>query len=441
MRAAELSLHGFWRSNREWLSPLNLFCFLVITLMGLGYRIGGKPFAMMGLPVPTPAGSSGIPHFEPKIFIFELILLLFFLLLGWNARKWLVADRLLRLRRSFAFDASLLILAAGILRMAPDFFDAPIVVLRNSSFVWYLLLSLVLAVIPLDLRVFERAAFLVAGVTYFYFAMSLIGTLLGDGRFPHLDWAPSVGLYGALFLGTILRSTLLGSALLFPIGFGVGIGFLGRFQRTSLVGLLLAILLVLFFAYRHFRPEFSRVLYRVGLFIVFIGLGVGVGYMKFDPAAWKDRLNKAEQGDHGMEMIRFSMWSDAFHEFLSRPLAGIGFKEQVVKRVYAGGGQFLPNTGGFEHPTAPPIAGPHNSYLNAIARMGLLGGLFLLLHLSVFHTLFKQEYFWLAGVSYGQMIYALFNVGLEGPMRSYLLLLGIGCAIQLQARTIRISKR
>lgn len=129
----------------------------------------------------------------------------------------------------------------------------------------------------------------------------------------------------------------------------------------------------------------------------------------------------------GIESYRWEMWKDAWALFLSSPLTGIGFNRQVVFRLYEGEGTFKPNN--METLKAPPVSGPHNSYLNALTRMGIAGALFWAMHLCMLISLWRSQEkiaFWLV---WGQFFYAFLNVALEGPTRSFSLLLFLGMAL------------
>lgn len=141
-------------------------------------------------------------------------------------------------------------------------------------------------------------------------------------------------------------------------------------------------------------------------------------------------LVKSEMDATGREKFRWYQWVDAFEKFKLHPWLGIGFERQVVHRVYRYSGEFAPNDENWlnhSKAVAPvkvaPIAGPHNSYLNALTRMGLMGAFVLVLHALALCYLICHHRFLMASIVYAHIVYSFFNVGLEGPVRSALLLL------------------
>ena len=153
-------------------------------------------------------------------------------------------------------------------------------------------------------------------------------------------------------------------------------------------------------------------------------------------------LHHAERSKIGAEIFRFTMWQDAWELFRENPLLGIGLGKQVVYRVYLGDQQFTPNTAdalsrlhGMPH-GSPPISGPHNSFLNILTRFGIFYFIAYcsLIFYSVKGFLIQKNYI-LLFVLLGTMVYAMFNVGLEGPVRGmwFFVLLGIGLKLNQES--------
>ncbi len=266
------------------------------------------------------------------------------------------------------------------------------------------------------------------------------------------EWTPSLSVYFVLGWALVSDDWKLRLIVLLPIGFGLGINVYDKFQRTALLGILATVLTVMLF------NLIVRSTHRkaVAINLILIGLSIGLGYKVWSYNAEyinnsearrtvESPLSKAEGVELSLpipisvERYRWSMWRDSVELYWRNPVFGIGFQEQVVYRVYRGAGRFSKNNGPHEIRTledrakiAAPISGPHNSYLNAIARIGTLGFLFLVLHGLAFVYLIAHKYYALAAFIFAQALYSMFNIGLEGPTRSALLLIAIGAALKLK---------
>ncbi len=125
------------------------------------------------------------------------------------------------------------------------------------------------------------------------------------------------------------------------------------------------------------------------------------------------------------------MWKMAIAQWLLHPIVGVGFLPEVPNYVFPG----LANEGGFTSINAPPVSGPHNSYLSILTRMGLIGsGLFLWLLLALLrqanllirlHPRAIPELL-LLYIPFNGAIHAFFNVGFESPHHCMILWLTAG---------------
>jgi O-antigen ligase len=404
--------------------------FLAATLgISLGMTIGDTNFAHSGIPLPSPASAGGIANQAPKLFIFEIYLIVMgaLALLGGNLRS--------RLASLFRRDQLLLIvwvlLIAGLTRAIPDLRENPLLGIRNSAFVWYLSLPLLVLIAPVRAEVAEFCARAVIGVAMLVFTWSAIVTVF-SGTFV-LNWLPSTGIYAPLALALLLPSRRVFIPILALLGLGLGFSYWDKYQRTALVGMCMTVGLLV-----ATLPEFrKRVAARTGLLLVFLAVGA---------LAWPVRSNqerklgnqpliKSQSDAHGLESFRKTMWLDALGLYAESPIVGIGFQRPVVYRVLWGGDLHVPNDGNwYAGRQLPPISGPHNSYLNALVRMGVLGLLYLPLHAFAAARLWSSRYWGSFFLLMAQAVYALFNVGLEGPVRSALLLLALGVALKKPKR-------
>lgn len=128
-------------------------------------------------------------------------------------------------------------------------------------------------------------------------------------------------------------------------------------------------------------------------------------------------------------------WLQAIADWKRRPILGIGFIPSVPSYV-------LPtrrNTGGFEAPGDPPVNGPHNSYLNVLARMGVIGLLLLLMTGAYWLKCARKVILnpgipgllalFLFFVPLNGALHALFNIGFESPHNSFVMWLFAGWTI------------
>ncbi|MGZ3671690.1 MAG: glycosyltransferase [Bdellovibrionota bacterium] len=418
--------------------------------MEIAFEVKADNFGKQGIPISLPAGFGGITNFQPQLFPMEIFLL------------WVGAITLLRFRqwplRKFLkplplFTVALMVL--GILRALPDIHSNPLLVVRNSAFVWYLALPVMIALYPLPSFRWETFFRLLYFVTFIYFAYKLAYPVFLGDTYP-IFWSIDLGLLFGFAYGLCAPGKLGPRVSLVSIGFILGLSYFSGIHRTTFVGLVLTNLMLfassLFFSERFPVPRWRRMVWVVlGIALGVFSVTALVAYQKGTTslvAAGTEALSNAhpqrnsENNSQGLEKFRYYLWSDAWKEFKDHPFVGIGMLEPVVHRVYLWSGEFMENTGSFEQISrfnnekkSPPIAGPHNSYLNALSRLGILGLGFFLLHIFCGWYFLTRCYFACFFVLLWQMLYAFFNVSLEGPIRSFPILILVGAAMKLAIET------
>ena len=125
------------------------------------------------------------------------------------------------------------------------------------------------------------------------------------------------------------------------------------------------------------------------------------------------------------------MWRRAIKDWRQNPLFGIRFIPEVPSYIRS----WRANTGGFPWPNDPPTSGPHNSYLSVLARMGIIGFVFLTMIAFVWlRTVFRLcregsmdliDLFFIF-VPLNGAVFAFFNVGFESPHNCVLMWLFLG---------------
>lgn len=420
----------------EWVFPYLLLLYFVC------FSTLGVHFAKIGLPLSVFGIGSGAVH--EKLFVMEALIGLTGLLA--LVRSFYTLKQLHRSQTGLVIASLIgvfLLVSAALIAL--ELREAPFVVIRNSSFCWYLIFPVLLFLTGLSAERLEKTIHRGLLLVFaFLCAMLLITFLTANIGTLQRNYSPEYAMGYIIFLA-LTGGSAAGLTALATIGITVGASLADKLQRTCLVTNSCAFFVTAYFFWSNGQP--MRRLNRIWILFAAVPLGltlysVSVHFHdvleeKFHFVVNASPFEKSSGGRLGIESFREYMWLDTIVTIKEHPLRGIGFKEQVVKRIFVGydeqgNDQFIPNSGGFEFKNSPPISGPHNSYLNAMARMGVLPGLLLLaLHLTVLWTLYRARYWAGFFCCFGQMIYAFFNVGLEGPTRSFGLMLSIALALML----------
>jgi hypothetical protein len=427
--------------------------FLPTFALALAFEMYGDRFGKRGISVQLPAMFGSIPNFQPKLFPMELYLAIAGVLTLAQVRRWPRIEFWNRLTALVLF-----LMAFGAVRTLPDLRTNPIFVIRNCAFLWYLSLPLMIALYPITSLKWERFFQVLYLVSFLYFVALFPRPFLEHDP-TRIFWFIDLGLILALAYGLTSASTWFSRLTLGAIGFHLGMAYFSSLQRTTIVALVSTVLLLLIspFVFSKFpRPRWLRSAWPVAGFLVCVAAVAATRAYDAKSNAVIDKgieaiqqatpNRKSETDTSGIEQFRSNLWRDAWHEFTGHPFVGIGFLQPVVYRVYAGQGRFFENSGSFEYTsmndfskTTPPLSGPHNSYLNALARMGIAGAGVLLLHLICAWLFISEGYFACFFILLWQMLYAFFNVGFEGPIRSFPLLVLMGVALRLAVENSRRS--
>ncbi|MDZ4677695.1 MAG: O-antigen ligase family protein [Oligoflexia bacterium] len=430
-------------------NPLLLSFGIYTLVISLGFLIWAHIFGHIGLDFSFFKQLGAIPNSQIKLFVFEQ----YFLLASFFGLFFVTKNKLRGLLKNPLSLMVIALLIFSLVRLAMTFKPNPILAIRNSAFCWYLFLCLSLSFIPKISKIIET-------VCFFSFVTSLIIFVFTLGVFYtgmlSILMIPFVPFYPFLILAlTEAKEKKLSLVIIALIGIAFGTTMATTMQRTLLVGISLPLIFV---GLKSIVDNKKRFLFlrRFALWMIVIAVSAvlyPIYYADYlvnkAPVTEKvatditevDPLKRGETNSSGMEMFRAAMWKDAFDLFRSHPVGGIGFQDQVVYRVYDGFGKYLPNDGCLpKYPECrAPISGPHNSYINALARIGIIGVLFFILHVLVCWLLFKEGWTWTGWAIYGQMIYGAFNVGLEGPVRSFLILLAISSALAVKSKKLHGS--
>lgn len=429
-------------ASRWKLSWTEILFFVPTFFMATAFELCGEDFGKKGIALQLPAAFGSIPNFKPQLFPMEIYLGWVALLTLSQIKRWPHSQFWNRLT-----GLVMALLLFGALRALPDLRANPILVIRNCAFVWYLLLPMMIALYPIHSLRWEGFFQALYFVSFLYFLLCFLNPFL-ERNPTRIFWFIDLGLMFALAYGLTSSGKWTARLALGSIGFLFGLSYYSSIQRTTLLGLVLTITLLLAspILYGKFpRPRWRRIVW-VGLGI-FSSLVIESGMRAYETGGHpttidehnaQNRHNNVEKNAQGIEKFRYYLWLDAWNQFRSSPLIGIGFLKPVVGRVYAGNGEFWENSGDYEYASlrqvgksTPPISGPHNSYLNALARLGIFGAAFLLLHLTCVWLFLSRCYFASFFILIWQMVYAFFNVGLEGPIRSFPLLVLMGAGLKL----------
>ncbi len=431
----------------RWNLSLTESLLLVPTLfMAVAFEILGDNFGKQGIPIQLPASWGAIQNFQPQLFPMEIYLLWMGMLTLSQARRWPLAKAFTPITL-----LTLALIVFGLGRALPDLHANPLLVIRNAAFVWYLALPLMIALYPMPSLKWESFFRVLYLISFFYFAVNLV-LPLSVGSPPKVSWCINMGLLFAFAYGLCSPQIAGPRFALTAIGFVLGLSYFTTVQRTALVGLALTNALLfaspVLFSGSLPRPRWRRTAWvALGLAASVVSVATLRSYKKGSVDIFSEGVTaiatanpkrQSENNAQGLEKFRAYLWQDAWEEFLSAPLQGIGFLQPVVKRVYRGSGGFWDNSGSYEQLSrgnkekiSPPISGPHNSYLNALSRMGIIGLGFLLLHLMCGWQFLTRCYFACFFVLLWQMLYAALNVSMEGPIRSFPLLLLVGVGLKL----------
>ena len=324
--------------------------FLIPTFaLAMAFEIFGDTFGKRGIAIALPSALGSIPNFQPKLFPMEIFLLWIGLLTLSRVRHW---PRIHFWNRLTALVAVLLVF--GALRALPDLRANPILVIRNCAFLWYLALPLMVALYPIPSLRWEGFFQFLYLISFLYFVLSFIHPVFGTTT-TGIFWFIDLGLMFALAYGLTSPGKWPARLALVSIGFLLGLSYLTSVQRTTMVGLVLTLALLFLspIVYGKFpRPRWRRVVW------LFIGLAfsiASVGGMRayqggesaslftktVDAVKNADPKRHSENNESGLEQFRYFLWLDAWNEFRSSPVLGIGFLKPVVRRIYAGQGQFF----------------------------------------------------------------------------------------------------
>lgn len=423
---------------RSW-TTISLFLFAAYFVFAVSYMWFGGDFAKLGVDIPKPAFMGNVKNTPFKLYMFEMLLLIHIFMALFNLNKTA------RLYQSKFLITVIALLLFGFVRLIVDLKLNPMLGIRNSSFVWYMLLSTCIALISMDRKKTDYMFMLVYAASFFTLIFSIIRTLIYDQR-AEVEFSSDNGaIYPFIAWYFLAKSPRIWLTIGVFIAVGIGFQISGKMSRTAVLGILLLAGFMLY--YLPTREALKRIVV-LGIFVL---LGMGVWQAKLlvysqlsekqvKLGIHKNPLIKTTEKKL-VENYRFVMWKQAVNHFLSNPVFGIGFQEQVVKKIYVHNGIMYPNDGtiatselrnytGLPEQEMAPVSGPHNSYLNALARLGAFGAFFVLLHAWGVLILLQEKLYFCAFALGGQAFYAVFNVGLEGPIRSFMLIVALGVVMQ-----------
>ena len=144
-----LGLSDFRRWN---LKTSDLLFFVPTLFMAVAYEVFSEDFGKKGLLLSLPSSFGKIPNFQPRLFPMEIYLLWIAGITALQVRRW---PKIQVWTRLTVLTSALFIF--GILRALPDFHLNPMLVVRNSAFLWYLSLPLMIALYPIPSLKIGRA--------------------------------------------------------------------------------------------------------------------------------------------------------------------------------------------------------------------------------------------------------------------------------------------
>lgn len=183
---------------------------------------------------------------------------------------------------------------------------------------------------------------------------------------PLIKWGMLVGGYTLLFfpfwrmwMTTMQRTTLiylLGVLILSPIVLSFKSRKFGR--AAAVITLTMAFL-------------FSGMLIGSRLKAPELKLSQGVSSQFLETMQHQEDIPIESDTSTFQARFRRSCWMMAIRDWKTNPTWGVGFIPEVPKYLYEG----ILNDGNLEYEGAPPVSGPHNSYLSVLARMGIMGSI------------------------------------------------------------------
>ena len=234
-----------------------------------------------------------------------------------------------------------------------------------------------------------------------------------------------------------------------------------KMQRTSLVALVFSVISVpILLEFNSRKPKWIAAVQASTLVLTLFAVlstlivvrhagSLNEGFVQALQKGEDSPLNTPQAPSQAAFQQRFRryVWNQTLLAWKESPILGVGFVREIPAYIRDG----VKNDGDFlKYPDTKflplvPISGPHNSYLNMLARLGLVGFalLFWILIAQVFvwkDVLFRQKLtladLILLFVPINGLIYALFNNGFEAPHNSVLLWLffGIVSGLSLKKR-------
>lgn len=442
---------------RSW-GLIEYFIFIAFSCFGIGFLSSTTIFAKIGLQISLPNAFGKIVHLQPKIFITEwLLLTLLLVTIGaciYDKEKL----KSINLSKSPILQLCLVFFCFGLFRLAIDIRENPILAIRNACFVWYLSVPLMISILAPKRTAIEAALLVCSIFTMYQFLYSWF--FVAIGLQPRMLWSYFLGINLFVGIAFCARFTWLVKLLLLLVVSGLTFSYLGYPSRTALLGA--AVLVFLIGVSKSYRPKNYNFRLACSALIVIVSFFIynGVreirshGAHEITKSEYIDKIVKGEANQYGIQRFRSFLWKDAANLFLSNPLFGIGFVQQVVYRLYQGDGRFYENKGReyYYSPQDRPqgaasnvqyiqtaVSGPHNSYLNAITRLGVFGSLVLIIHFLALFTLYRSKSY-VAFISlYSQVLYAFFNVGLESPIYGFFSLLALSVALLVEKESAHVS--
>ncbi|MEX2411665.1 MAG: O-antigen ligase family protein [Candidatus Paceibacterota bacterium] len=227
------------------------------------------------------------------------------------------------------------------------------------------------------------------------------------------------------------------------------------FHRSIFLGIILAILVIFISG----GVELKRTIIKYGVTSLIFLIGFLIYYNSIIDVNIFDVLEAKSSLDEGNINFRFISWQYVLDNFYDHFLLGYGVGRPIM---YVYQNVFYPtiDLSYFEIRDLGGNAQPHNSYLNILARFGVL--IFPIFLYAIFQPIFKfmkyinkkrvngmepyTRYLLLTGFLMIMYVLAFFNVVLEGPHHSFPFWMAIGMLLSFgrsgnfTPKTIRIEK-